>query len=222
MSAGVIASSYVDSAPPLPDPPSFIDSKQGGASGSTTDITAPIPVGYAVGDTLIFAAYRNQGGTITDPAGWGPPVVSSVAPSGALRLLVWIKVADGTETDPHATGSSASQYDSVCAAYEASTPENIISNSVVDGGQPCPSGTTTTTGQDTLVHIAGAERNTVGPGSIGFDAAVTPRSTNDGPSNFYRILLGDEERLTPGAVPSRDCASSNGGWMGYAVIPLKP
>lgn len=221
MSAGVIAASYVDLAPAAA--PTHVNTQAGGASGGTTDISAPIPVGFAAGDTLIFAAFRNQGGSIANPSGWGAPMINITPPGGVLRLLVWMILhAAGTETDPHATGGSASQYASICAAYRGvSAAEGVIANAVDDGAQPCPSGTTATTGADRLVHIAGAEHNTTGPGSIGFDGAVTVRSSGGGPSFFYRMASGDEQRLTAGAVPSRDASSTNGGWMGYAVIPLK-
>jgi hypothetical protein len=217
VSAGVIAASNVLSLPAAA--PLHIGTSGGGAASGSTSYTAPLPAGILAGDYLIFAAYRNQGGSITGPAGWTSIV--NVA-SSLLRLLVWSKIATGSDVNPVGTGSSSSQYASLCAAYRGLSGVDAIASSAVGPSASMNSPTTTTTGANKLVHIVGAERDTTGPGEIAMAAEITPRIDTFSPSDFYKIRLGDEEDLTPGLTSVRSVACSAGtANMGYALIPLK-
>lgn len=91
---------------PPPVPPSTVPyvlgSAQTAGAGPLTETTLPP---YSVGDYLFVAVVIGSGGTVpATPAGW--VLIRALAPVANLGLVIWGRVADGSEGDTLSHGTT--------------------------------------------------------------------------------------------------------------------
>jgi hypothetical protein len=221
MSAGVIAASYIDA---FAGAPTRVGETSGGSDTTVTNPTAPLPSGLLVDDLLFFAFYRNKGGVYTPPTDWSEAANVPTGPAaGGLRLMVYTKRATGSDVDPVAAVTTASQYGATCVAYRGVTSiEDVDTASMGETDAPLLNAPLVdTSGADKVVYFGGGYRQTTGIGSIVFSAPVTTYFTSS-PSIFYKCRSGDYEDVTPGPSEATYLAGTGGdGFFAIAAFALK-
>jgi len=101
---------------------------------SGTSITAPIPIGWAVGDLLIAYITKDDDDTITPPAGW--TLIQNAVGGTACRIWVGWRIAEAGDTEWTWTGDSEGYY-GVILRYKGHDPTTPIkaSDSATDSTQ---------------------------------------------------------------------------------------
>jgi hypothetical protein len=206
--------------PPGSGPITFRSASGGSNGGGSTGLVLALPPGTTSGDVLLAAvSLRNSSAGIGVPAGWTQTINASE--SGALRTVVYRRVAGGSEPASYTwTFSASTSAAGLIAAYfgvDTATPvEAADGYGNSSSTQITAPGVNTKTAGAVLVNVSSTAVTTV----IAPPPGMTERFEQGGTG--VALSLNDEPRATVGATGIRRATAGTAARnVGHNVV-LKP
>lgn len=209
----IVSKAYED--PQGSSPTSFVAAADSSSATETTSHTVTIPA-HSSGDLLVLAFTQSAGATspataTNTPSGWTLIRNLEAGDASAVRLTVFTKVGNGSESSVAVTTSVATGFGGTCCAYSGvSGVVDISGEAQKETGTDMSAPTVTTTEASTRVIWCFA-----------FDDDLASQADVDSDAGFQGTLRGYEEQALPGngfACAVSDTSLASAGASGACVF----
>lgn len=209
-------------------PPTFVAAADSSSSSETTSHSVTIP-SHSNGDLLVVAFAQTSANSpavsTSTPSGWSVIEDVEAGSISAVRLTVFTKIGNGSESSVSIDTASASGYGAVCAAYSGASGDVDVSDTAEqESGVDMTAPSVTTTVDNTTVIFAycfddDASTEADVDSDAGFQGTLRGYEEQGTPSNGFAMALADMEQESAGS--SGTCVfSTNGDDDGGVAITL--